>query len=358
MAGTTNTTVNPNYHLFGPSLEETDLARIAAGGGTPELPFGSDRARNMLDMVHGQRLQDDARYTDYLNGENQARTEQAKLANVGELLKGLLPATAHEGSQIGPVLRFLQGAGALPQSDTSMLSDNDRAAMLHSLSQSFQAIGTGVNQGREGGVATDAGTVSHMLGGLPGFSNVDPTRVQEAGVKAAADLKPKATYQTGGFGQNGKDGVQLTGNPADMLRLIQSDPNYHRLFSDVNSTLEAGPQLGGPTGGDTGLSTSGGLGGVGVGGGTTGSAAPSASQPGINRLSGADSNIPRDPRAVAEYNRVTSAMLSKKYQVNGSIPLPDGSVRIPYTRPDGSKGTVRMVQNPGDGNWATQLEGR
>lgn len=344
-------TMNPNYHEFGPSLMENELAKIATGG-------RAGLAYSMGNQAHTQRLEDNENYYNRLDQGDRLRQGYAmQLGAQGqqtEFVKMLTAALAHENVPVGAAIRVAQRlAGGQPMA-TPELDQSDRASNALGAGNALKSAGEGIRGAREGGVAIPAesmdGFLKSIIGG--GGTNVAPTTVEAAGVKATADAKPKMILQSGGYGQNGKDGVQISGEPGSMMTRLGSDPNVRKLLPDLATKFSApgtpmvlggaaAPGLNNPPPMAPGTS---------VGPLSSANAAETPGGP-----AAADTAV--QPQHYSTYQQVLGTAQQQGSQLGSVQPMGDGSLLIPETRKGGASpsNNIRIYKDP-SGSYKSRRE--
>lgn len=352
-------TMNPNYHEFGPSLMENELAKIATGG-------RAGLAYSMGNRAHEQRLEDNENYYNRLDQGDALRQGYAmSLGAQGqatEKIKMLTAALAHEGVPAGAAMRIANRILGEQPMATPELDQSDRNSTALGAGNAIKSVGEGVDKLMGGGVKLPASSLDGFLKSIIGGGGYDvaPTTVQAAGVKAAADAKPYIDTTSTGFVTGDKDAFKLHASPADTDRLLRTELGS-KLFPGARTQIgNTAPGLGPPAAAappagptimpQSGLAVGGGMnapppmaGGANVGPLT--SAAPDQTPAGN---AGNEGNM--QPAYYDEHNRVIALQQQQGHQLGTPQPMGDGSLLIPRQQKNGTRDNLRIFRDPSQKN--------
>lgn len=220
-------TVNPNYHMFGPDAIETELAKIAAGGGgIGGSPGASGRAALQGFLANQRRQADQSTYMDRIQQADQTRERMFNESQVmQERLKAISAlATAAGGGHVpvGALLRALNGpsfGGSATGTEPTdpEIKEYDTTNLGREQADAVSKFGSGVNTAAEGGQGLNIGSMPAALQHIIGqITPIAPTGVR----KAQVEHGPKVTVGLGQPDPLGQYKNQVSGSPDDVLSIV------------------------------------------------------------------------------------------------------------------------------------------
>lgn len=244
------TTVNPNYHMFGPDAIEQELAKIAAGGGGAGSSPGSAGLAAFLSLgAHNRRVQDQSSYMDRIQQADQLREDMFNRSQVmQERLKTIaaLATAANSGHvPLAALMRALNtqsfgGSGTGTEPSDPDLLEYDKTNLGREQADAVQKYGGGVNTAAEGGQHLDISqmpaALQHIIGRV---TPMVPTGVQ----KSQVEHGPKVTKVLRQPDTMGGVADTVSGSPADVHAIIH-DPIMQQDFAAGGKGMTGVPTSG------------------------------------------------------------------------------------------------------------------